>query len=327
MEYILPKLRNPVMPPQCMIDDWLIRVNTIEDVTQPSRDHAYITPSNVVWVLDYNDNLIPLGSDGIARPTTLANADGYFDLSGSTDFNQVINFRLPKLDALIQKAIDEITIPEYITDGLAHYFDFNDNEATGTHNPNATGWVDLITGTVATLQNTTWGDGLVFATNNAKCYYSGENVVQYTITNTHKIHSLTGVHPRIFAENTYPSLYLQSNIGYAYGFYGQSKDAAIPPYFIPPTNTLVQATLRFTGTVAQGGSGTVELFVNGVKTGEMTNVTINPSAVATKYIGCRSDNTRTIRGSFFEHLVYTRALSDEEIYNNYLVSTHRYPRT
>jgi len=323
-ECLLPP-KTPVIPPQCK-DKWLVRVNSKADITNPTRNHAYITPDNSVYVLSHDGSeLIEFKGGGTSSPTTLSNTDGFLDTTGSVDFDQVLNFKEQKLKDIIAEAVEEITTPKHILSGLAHHFDFNDNEATGTHNPSATGWVDLITGTVATLQNTSWGDGLVFAATNSKCFYSGADVVQYTITSTHKIHALTGSHPRLFAENAYPTLYLQSNHAYAYGFFAQGKDAAIPPNRTPPLNKTVQATLRFTGTTAQGGTGTVELFLNGVKTGQITAVTLNPTPVATKYIGARSGNDRTIRGAFFEHLVYTRALTDAEIYNNYLASKHIYP--
>ena len=326
--YCIAGAITPIIPPDCL-SEWLVKVDEIPSPSNMTKDHAYQTPDDKVYVLsDDGKSVVPFGSGGSSSPTTLSNTDGFLNTTGSTDYNQVLNFNQQKLKDIIGEAVDEIITPKHITEGLAHHFDFKDNEATGNYNPAAAGWVDLITGTVTTLQNTTWGDGLEFRSTSSKCFYSGVDVVRYTITNTHKVRALAGSHPRIFGENPYPTLYMHSgaDFGYKYGFFAQGKDAVIPPGHTPPVNTLVQATLRFTGTIAQGGTGTVELFFNGVKVGELTGVTQNPASVATKYLGSRSANDRTLQGSFFEHLVYTRALTDDEIYNNYLASKHRYPQ-
>ena len=49
-------------------------------------------------------------------------------------------------------------------------------------------------------------------------------------------------------------------------------------------------------------------------------MTINPMRVPTMYIGCRAANDLAFGGEIYEHFVYSRPLSDEEIYHNFLVS-------
>ena len=214
---------------------------------------------------------------------------------------------------------EEVVFLDYIAAGLLHRFDGINNEATGVHNPAATTWTDLVTGVQATMQNVAWQDfGVEFSQTTSKVFYSGQNVQEYTIFSTHKVASLTGSHPRFFAESPYPSLYLHSNNGYAYAFYGQGKDTFFSPRTTPPTGQLMQAAIRF------GGTGVVELFLNGSYAGAITSVTAYPSPVSTMYIGSRAANDRALTGSIYEHLVYDRALSDAEIQHNFLVSKSRY---
>lgn len=315
---------TPVTPPQRHYE-WLVKVDNLSEVTKPSFDHAYITPNNEVWVLDHDgQTLIPLGSSGISAPTILENTDGYLSTAGSEGFNQVLNFNTSKIDGLIQDAIDEIVVPEYVKLGLRHRFDTNNNDGSGTHNPTTTIWKDLVGGADATLTDVTWTNGAELNGNTSRISYDGIDVREYTIFTTVAIQR-TGIYPRIFGENPYPSLYLSNTNSYIFYFYGQGKDRAFLPTSSPSYGNPTTAAIRFTGTVENGGSGTVELFVNGVKAGEVEDVLQYPTPVSPKFLGSRNDNTRTMTGRIFEHLVYDRALSDEEIYNNYLASKHNYP--
>ena len=208
---------------------------------------------------------------------------------------------------------------DYLRQGLIHQFDGLNNIGTGTFDPNADVWVDLVSGVEATLQDVSWLNfGVLFSSTTSKVFYSGENVQQYTIFNTHKVTSFSGSHPRIFGENPYPSQYLSSNHDYAYGLYGQDRDAPFIPHTIPTLNTVVQTAMRF------GDSGLVDLFYNGILTATLLNVTAFPSPVPTMYIGCRGTNDRTFTGEIYEHLVYNRPLDNDAIYHNFLVSKQRY---
>jgi len=202
--------------------------------------------------------------------------------------------------------------------GILTHFDGIDNTAQGVHDPSAVTWMDKAHGAIATLQDITWQDnGAVFGRNEAKVLYTGKQLSDYTIISTHRIDQFIGSHPRIWGDNPYPSLYLQSNHNYAYGFYGQGKDTVFPGRFVPPLGKLIQAALRFSGT-------TVELIFNGIKIDEITGVTGAIGLPAPIYLGSRSDNTRTLRGAIYEHLVYDRALSDAEMLYDFEVSQLSY---
>ena len=207
---------------------------------------------------------------------------------------------------------------DYIRQGLIHQFDGKNNTGNGVYDPEAPTWTDLVTGTQATLENVSWQDfGVAFTNVASKVFYQGESVQEYTVLNTHKVSALQGLHPRLFGENPYPTLYLNSNEGYSYAFYGQGRDAYFSPRTSPPLNTIVQAALRF------GGTGSVDFFYNGIFTSNLF-VQSNPAPVSTMYLGCRAENDRVLTGEIYEHLVYNRPLSNAEIYHNFLVTKQRY---
>ena len=213
---------------------------------------------------------------------------------------------------------ERLIFRDYIHDGLLHQFDGINNTGEG-HDPASNVWVDLVSGISATLEDVFWQDfGVVFSALTSKVIYSGQSVLQYTIFSTHRVAAFQGFHPRLFGENPYPSLYLHSNSNYAYGLYGQGRDTYFVPQTIPPVGEIVQAAIRF------GGTGSVELFFNGVLAASLEGVTLYPSPTPTMYIGCRQTDDRVFSGEIYEHLVYNRPLSDAEIFHNFEVSKRRY---
>ena len=208
----------------------------------------------------------------------------------------------------------------YIIDELLHHFDYINNTGSG-HDPLATMWADLAGEANASLVGVSFGPrSIVFAgNNNAKVQYSGQNVGIYTIFNTHLVTARQGQHPRIFGENPYPTLYLQSNHNYSYGLYAQSIDTFFLPQFIPPMNTVIATAMRWAGP-----GSPIELFVNGEKVAQLGPTNVYPGNTTVKYLGANSGTARTLTGEFFEHLVYSRALTDAEIQHNFQVSKARY---
>ena len=209
---------------------------------------------------------------------------------------------------------------DYIRQGLLHQFDGKNNTGNGVHNPDSDVWVDLVTGVQATLQSVSWQNfGVLFTNVASKVFYRGQSVREYTIINTHMVSALQRTHPRIFGENPYPTLYLNSTLNYAYSLFDQGKDTYFRPRTAPAQGEIVQIAMRF------GGGGVVELFYNGILIASIPNVELYPEPVLTMYIGCREANDRAFSGEIYEHLVYDRPLSDGEIYHNFLVSKRRYP--
>ena len=205
-------------------------------------------------------------------------------------------------------------------EALLYHFDAIDNTATGIHDPTSSRWIDLKNGAVATLQNATFkNQGVLIESVNSKVAYPGQNVQAYTIFSTHKVLSIAAQHPRVFGEHPYPTMYLQSNHGYSYALYAQGKDTFFSPQKRAVVGETVNVAMRWSG-IGQP----VEFFLNGVKAGEIPNVTVNPGSVSTMYIGANAGTTRTIHAEFYEHLVYSSPLSDSDIDLTYQISRHKY---
>jgi len=211
-----------------------------------------------------------------------------------------------------------VSFRDYLHEGLIHHFDGRNNTGTGHHDPDATTWVDLVTGIQATMEDVHWQDfGVAFTVPSSKVFYSGQSVEQYTIFNTHRVAAITGLHPRIFGERPYPTLYISSTSA-RYGFYAQGFDTAFRPYTSPTLGQTLQIAIRFAGT------GTIDLFYNGILTATIQDVVLYPTPVPIKYLGCHEANDRTLNGEIYEHLVYNRPLTNEDIFGNFLVSRERY---
>ena len=329
--YTNPK--TPVVPEHCTGGYWLKKINSLDDVSFISKNHAYILPDNSIYIADHDGTaLIPLSSGGgSGQPTEIKKGDNFIVVTGSGTYSVTINVDVDKIQAMIDRLIEEYIKVEHIKDGLRRHFDAINNERVGTHNPSSTNWIDLVGGTSATLQNAIFDSdyGVKFNGTTSKIFYDDDEVQvtgAYTICNTHKINSIISQHPRIFGENTFPTLYVRTNVSpnNQYGFFAQNKDIH---FGIPPVafGDIVNVALRFSGTISAGGTGTVELFINGVKVSEITSVTANPIHITRKFLGCRSSNDRTLNGSIYDHLLYDRALTDAEIEQNYLASKELYP--
>ena len=206
------------------------------------------------------------------------------------------------------------------TDGLLYHFTGRDNVNTGLHDPMSPSWIDIEGGAVGELQRASWQrNGVLFAQASSKVVYTGASVLSaYTIINTFTVGILTGQHPRLNAELPTPTMYLHSGQGYCIAAYSQGKDTWFLPKFTPTAGQTVTAAMRW------NGPGAIELFINGEKHGEITGVTAAPTAAATKYLGGRADNTRALSGTIHEHLMYTRALTDDGIRRAFEVSAALY---
>jgi len=85
---------TPIIPQHCPEGYWLVQVNSLSEVTKPTRDHAYQLPNNSVWILSYDNNtfveIVPSGG-GANEPTQIRNTDNYLVVSGSGTYSVTIN--------------------------------------------------------------------------------------------------------------------------------------------------------------------------------------------------------------------------------------------
>jgi len=224
----------------------------------------------------------------------------------------------------VYKGDEQIFPLNYIRDGLVLHFDGIDNEGTGVHNSNATKWIDLIGGIETILTSVTWTDNaLLFNGNNSRVTYnplkSTASMPEYTISVVAKARK-QGTHPRFFAEVQFPTLYAHSSNGYAYGYYGQGLDTTFKPEIVISENREV-VTIR-----KRADSRRIELFRNGELLSSVTLSNNGQEAQwkSTQVIGNRDDHTRGLYGEISDLKVYTAALTDEQIMQNYLVDRKRY---
>ena len=80
---VAPKTK--VIPADYIGDYWLVRVDRVEDVTNPDYDHAYQTPDNSVYVLSHDGSgLVLIGGGGSGGgPTHISNTDNLLRITGS----------------------------------------------------------------------------------------------------------------------------------------------------------------------------------------------------------------------------------------------------
>ena len=225
----------------------------------------------------------------------------------------------------VYKGDEQIFPLDYIRDGLVLHFDGIDNEATGTHNNDATKWIDLVGGIEATLTSVVWTDnGLTFSGNASRVTYNPlkgtASIPEYTITTVVKMRKL-GTYPRMYGEQQFPSLYAHNVQSFQYSYYGQGSDVRFQPVQSISEDTEV-LTIR-----KRANSRLIELFKNGVVISSTTLANNGQEAQwkALQVLGNRDpDYARGMWGTFNDMKVYTVALSDEQIMRNYLVDKERY---
>ena len=95
---VVPKTK--VIPADYIGDYWLVRVDRVEDITNPDYDHAYQTPDNSVYVLSHDGSgLVQIGTGG--GPTYISNTDNLLRITGSGTYTVTVN-------------IDEDNMTDYI---------------------------------------------------------------------------------------------------------------------------------------------------------------------------------------------------------------------
>jgi|GEM_PF-2413236 len=210
-----------------------------------------------------------------------------------------------------------VTKDNAIEDGLVLHYDSLNNTGSGYSN-SASVWKDLKGNNNGNLQGgTTWnGNSLKFDGVNGKVSFNGAITANYSIIITVKP-ELTGIHPRLFSEITFPTLYLHSNNAYKLAFYGTGNDKVFDP-------TLVPSTVDPNYIVITYDTSVILLYVNGVEVGSMT-ASNRALSTSIAYIGGRAANDRQYKGLVYDFMVYNRTLSGDEVKNSYITNQFKYP--
>lgn len=103
--------QKPSLPEFCDDGLWEVPVNSLSDIKQANRDHAYILPDNSVWVLSYDGKrfiqLNVQGGSGGGQPTQIENKDGLIHVSGSGTY--AVQLDLNKEQLKEELAIDDLS--------------------------------------------------------------------------------------------------------------------------------------------------------------------------------------------------------------------------
>ena len=301
---------------EVIISDYFIPIRTVGNFLKIASDETvvidsseYIFSPNAKYVVENNLNF---SYEGIFNPT-LAN--------GSVITNDKIVTITNTLDNSIHYYQNGYYTTEdnAILDGIVLHYDSKNNTGSG-YNSTASIWKDLVGSNDGVLNNGPIWDGysLKFDGVNDNVRYVGSITQEYSFVITFKPTVLSGSHPRLFAENPYPSLYLHSGNSYQLGFYGQGKDNVFLPSRTPLLNKPTYVVVTYSSNV-------VTLYANGIMIGKLTGLT-NPTSAAWAYLGGRSTNDRQYSGKIYDFIIYNRVLDDMEIRMSSITNEYKYRR-
>ena len=210
-----------------------------------------------------------------------------------------------------------VTAESAIKDGLVLHYDAINNTGSG-HSNSTLVWKDLIGNNNGNLvSGPSWGDNkLTFDGIDDKVSYRGDITPEYSIAITIKP-VLSGNYPRLFAEYTYPTVYLHSVNSYQFGFYSPTADRVFSPSLTP-------STTKYTYVVLTYAAGKATLYVDGAEIG-FVNSSGAPVQQALAYIGGRSSNDRQYKGEITNYMIYNRVLTSREIFYANMYNQERYP--
>jgi len=291
-----------------------IPINTTAQLLKiGSGDTEYIDGKNYVFTTDanyqVNENL-SISQNGLWNPNISGNGS-------ITTYGNVITVTNTQ-DGSTHYYQNELYVTEdnAIKDGLVLHYDSMNNTGSGYSSSTLT-WKDLKGTNDATLMNgVAWNDNrLTFDGVDDKVRFAGSITNNYTMIVTVKP-VLSGTHPRFFAENPYPTVFMHHNTSYRIGFFAQGMDAVYTPSLTPPTFAPTYVVITY-------DSQKLKLYVNGRKISEMT-ITTNPTATQYAYLGGRAANDRQYVGDIYDFIVYDRVLSDFEIEKSYIGNSYKY---
>ncbi|MBO0441658.1 hypothetical protein [Candidatus Enterococcus ikei] len=115
--------KQPAVPEFCDFGFWEVPVNSLSEIKEANRDHAYILPDNSVWVLSHDGKKfiqLNLGGTGGNQPTLLENSDGLIAVNGSGTNNLSVDLNLPEVGEAL--GINEISesIAKHVNNAEMH---------------------------------------------------------------------------------------------------------------------------------------------------------------------------------------------------------------
>ena len=209
-----------------------------------------------------------------------------------------------------------VTKDNAIKNGLMLHYDGINNTGSG-HSNNSPIWKDLKgTNDGILIGDISWSNnGLDFDGVDDRVEFVGDITNNYSFVVTIKP-EMVGIHPRIFSENPFPTLYMNSNSNHRLAFYGQGRDNAFSPSIVPSPTHIIYVVVTYDG-------AEIILYVNGKKIGLLTTTT-NPVSTAIAYLGGNDNLTRQYKGKIYNFMIYNRTLSELEVERSYITNRYKY---
>lgn len=217
----------------------------------------------------------------------------------------------------IYKGSEKIYPIEHKQGTLEHYFCKSNNSGEGYYEEGFDGWYDAITGLIATIGNAKWKDGkLQFRDKDCIVRFPNKFPLQdYTISFAFRVETFEGTaHPRLGGERPMHGFYI-NHYSKGAAIYTPNQDREFNPLFAVEEDTVYVFTYRYRASTKE-----IELFVNGQH--KRTDDGNDPeTATAERWIGNRGTGlNRWLNGDFFEHMIYSSCLTDEEIAEEFEVT-------
>ncbi|WP_086350253.1 hypothetical protein [Candidatus Enterococcus clewellii] len=116
--------QKPSLPEFCDDGLWEVPVDSLSDIKQANRDHAYILPDNTLWVLSHDGKrFIQLnlqGGSGGGQPTQIENSDGLINVSGSGTYAVHLDLDKEKLKNTLAVDVLSDEVKQHVSDRDIH---------------------------------------------------------------------------------------------------------------------------------------------------------------------------------------------------------------
>jgi len=211
------------------------------------------------------------------------------------------------------------TTQSYVQDGLVTHFDAIDNVKTGSHDPSATVWMDLVGNATLTLNASAFWGG-----NYLNCGTNKQVISDATVVNTFSATVEAAVNVDLIGRGdhtstVWPFVVSSSSLS----FHGAGDASRTFRFFVNGADPRPQAPDIYTNTLSGISDGTrYYIYKDGVLAGSTTNAGTG-RANGNTWSFC-DPNKGIINAWIYSLRVYNRALTEAEVLQNALVDRFRF---
>lgn len=208
------------------------------------------------------------------------------------------------------------TARDYVQNGLIAMWDGIENAGWGTHDPNATVWKDLVSGSLSTLEQ-----GVSWTSNSAKTSEIGTRWAAVSGNTANDVLSLTAVfktYDSTTLQFIYLNTYRRNCLGITTNSLGIGLRQSIP--ITTPSGKVWSLTVNYSTTSSQTADAA---YVDGsINTNRGSSNFANPQSYGSNIGG--GYNNGWFSGEIYNIRAYSSALTAEEIAYNYIVDKIRF---